>query len=116
QCAKNGRPAFKNAWGNVIVYVPNFSHYQSAPQRAGTLVHEARHVEGSVHAKGGNDKRWNGNGAWSYNASWLAWYGVDASPAPKGQKCLAGREANRMYKVRFNEGIGPTWRFPACQQ
>lgn len=111
RCAFNrqDRVAFTHWHGAVDLYVPNFSHDISAPERAGTLVHETRHREGKGHAKGGNDKEWDGNGPWAYQAAWLMWYAFTAEPAPKGLKCGAGSEGESIYQVRFNEGPGPNY-------
>jgi hypothetical protein len=82
---------FGDAWTQLY---PNFFWGKWAAERAGTLVHEARHGSGAPHnaydwecGQGGScDTNWEFNGANTYEILWNWWYWYQATNAPPGGK------------------------------
>jgi hypothetical protein len=67
-----------------------YFYEKAVHQRASTFVHEARHISGKAHradfppgssygSGSGADESWDWNGAWRWQATWLAWYWAAAT-------------------------------------
>lgn len=92
----------------------SFFYDVSAPERAGTLVHEARHANGKGHSadddecpRGGScDTHWEDWGANTYHVTWLWWFvatGVNTTPALKD---LARDKANYILSAGYRTPPG----------
>jgi len=83
------------------------------PERASTLCHEARHVGGKPHnakfpsgsvygaGKNGADSDWDYQGAWTYDAGFTAWYGVEGARTTSALKTLGRQIANKILNNAF---------------
>ena len=78
----------------------SFFYNSNVPSRAGTILHEARHLDGQGHnakfpswsafgaGRSGADSSWGYEGAWMYDALYLWWFyaaGSDTTPALREQ-------------------------------
>jgi hypothetical protein len=86
-------------------------------QRASTFVHEARHISGKAHrgdfppgsaygSGSGADESWDWNGAWRWQAVWLAWYWAAATNSTEALRARARIEANVIMMNAFEESPG----------
>lgn len=101
----DGSAIARTQWGPVIdnkteLYL-GFFYSRSVPERAGTLVHEARHADGKGHDRGNNDSSWEYNGAWRYHVAWLAWFAAEGRSTTPALKTLARQRANNILATRF---------------
>jgi hypothetical protein len=90
-------------------------------QRASTFVHEARHISGKAHRGnfpagssygGGNsgaDESWEFNGAWRWQATWLAWYWASAINSTTPLRDKARDDANVIMTGAFSTSPGFTF-------
>jgi len=86
--------------GRTLLFVP-FFYERTVPERAGTLLHEARHADDVPHNAGKRDSSWEYDGAWRWHVCWLAWFissGVVTSPVLKDK---ARQRANFILDERF---------------
>lgn len=93
------------------LYLP-FFYGLSVPERAGTLVHEARHANEVGHDGGTGcpraascDTSWNYQGANRYQVQWL-WYYAGTSPAAVDLRLKAIDRANAILATGFNTDPG----------
>jgi len=127
-----------NAWGYVASWVcaaavgifgskhvdlQNTAYFygNTVPERAATIVHEARHISGkthrgtfpsgSVYGAGGTgaDESWDWNGAWRWNAVWLAWYWAAATNTTQALRDKAHDAANVIMLNAFETTPGFTF-------
>jgi hypothetical protein len=84
-----------------------FFYDRSVPERAGTLLHEARHAGGVAHdGAHGKDVSWNSNGAWRWHVCWLAWYAKHGVRTSKPLQDLARTQANIILGSKFETKPG----------
>lgn len=83
-----------------------FFYQRVVAERAGTLVHEARHADGKSHDKGSRDSSWGYNGAWRYHVAWLAWFAFAGTRTSTAMKTLARQRANIILDTSFVEDPG----------
>ena len=116
-------------WGTIIdnytqLYLP-FFYNENVVERAGTILHEARHADwcghngndGSNNCPSGSDScdesfengcsgigSPSGRGATGYQAVWLWWFTVDADSitGTATRKAFARDEANRIFDTMFD--------------
>jgi len=98
--------------GTVELYLGYF-YNEAVPERASTLCHEARHVGGKPHnakfpsgsvygaGKNGADSDWDYQGAWTYDAGFTAWYGVEGARTTSALKTLGRQIANKILNNAF---------------
>jgi hypothetical protein len=99
----------------------NFFYANTVPSRASTLVHESRHISGKTHrgkfppgstygAGGtGADESWAWNGAWRWQAVWLAWYWAAAINSTSPLRAKARDDANVIMGGAFESPPGFTF-------
>lgn len=82
--------------GTVDLYVRTlpacqlaFFHGYDAAERAGTLIHEARHIDGPGHVANGKDVSFGGGGAFDYEITWLQQYGTSSVNSTPWLRCSA---------------------------
>jgi hypothetical protein len=97
-----------------------FFYSSDAPRRAGTLVHEARHISGKAHrgnfppgssfgSGSGADESWEWNGAFRWHATWLAWYWSAAINSTPALRAKARDDANVIMLGAFENPPGFTF-------
>lgn len=91
--------------GYTELFLP-FFYERSVPERAGTLVHEARHASGKSHDSGKRDSSWQYNGAWRWHAVWLAKFSSGGKRTSKALRTLARQRANLIIDQKFDEHPG----------
>jgi hypothetical protein len=74
--------------------------------RAGTLLHEARHADGKGHDSGNNDSSWGYNGAWRWHVCWLAWFAFEGTNTSTAMRTQATQRANNIINSRFDTHPG----------
>jgi hypothetical protein len=117
-CGETGGPVARNPGGsgNIEVFSP-FFYSKTAPGRAETLLHEARHgalshnakfPKGSTFGEGkdGADSNWAYNGAWMYGALYLWWYFAQGARTTSAIRELARQRANVVIDGAFAEHPG----------
>ena len=107
----------------VTLYLPFFypldgSGLANVVERAGTLVHEARHIgakphddqfpAGSIYGAGadGADSSWGYEGAWMYNALYLWWFYAAGTRTSLAMKQAAKQKANSILVNAFAQSPG----------
>jgi len=98
-------------WGvhNWTQLYLGFFYKRAVSERAGGLVHEARHASGKGHNDvNHNDSSWDYNGAWRWQVCWLAWFAHAGTRTSKPLKKLARQRANNILKTRFTSKPGFT--------
>ena len=105
--ARCSRPGFLawTQWGPFVndwtqLYVP-YWYSLGVSQRAGTLLHEARHADGKGHDSGNNDSSWGYNGAWRWEVAWLAWFNAEGQSTSTAMRTQARQRANNIINSRF---------------
>jgi len=90
-----------------------FFYGEVVVQRAGTILHEARHAGGKSHNGGSGcprgkscDTNWNYEGANMYQALYLWWFRVDGTRTTTGMKNWAKSEAQNIIDRAFNTNPG----------
>jgi hypothetical protein len=90
----------------VELYNPAYFYKQDVPGRAGTLVHECRHISGKAHdanfprwsnrspGKSGCDSSWEYGGAWMYDAVYNWWIYAAAARSTPAVRARAKANAN----------------------
>jgi hypothetical protein len=95
----------------------------AVPFRASVLVHESRHISGKTHrgtfpslpgsaypaGKTGADESWEWNGAWRWQAVWLAWYSARATNSTPTLRAKARTDANVIMVGAFENPPGFTF-------
>lgn len=104
RCGDGSKVAYSQ-WGPFIdnkteLYLP-FFYSRSVPERAGTLIHEARHADGRGHDSGNKDSSWAYNGAWRWHVCWLAWFAAEGTGTTPALKTLARQRANIILSTGF---------------
>ncbi len=89
---------FVDEWTQLYL---GFFYSRAVPERAGTLVHEARHADGRGHDSGNNDSSWDYNGAWRWHVCWLAWFAFEGRSTTTALKALARQRANIILSNNF---------------
>ena len=90
---------FVDEWTRLFL---GFFYSKAVPNRAGTLVHEARHAHaGKGHNSNGIDPDWAYNGAFRYQVTWLAWFVNQCDNTSVAMKTRARQEANNFLASRF---------------
>ncbi|MGQ0617033.1 MAG: hypothetical protein ACT4PW_08570 [Acidimicrobiia bacterium] len=79
----------------------SFFYSRSVPERAGTLIHEARHADGKGHDSANRDSSWGYNGAWRWQVCWLAWFAFEGTGTTSALKTLARQRANIILASQF---------------
>lgn len=82
------------------LYLP-FFYELGVSNRAGTILHEARHADGKGHDSGNNDSSWGYNGAWRWHVCWLAWFAHEGVSTSAAMKTQARQRANNIINTRF---------------
>lgn len=88
--------------------------------RASTFIHECRHISGKPHdasfpagsgygTGGGADSSWDYNGAWRWQATWLAWYAASATSSTTALRSKARDDANVIMLGAFANSPGFTF-------
>ena len=85
-----------------------FFYSRAVSERAGVLVHEARHASGKGHNDGNNDSSWEYNGAWRWHVAWLAWFAFAGTRTSPAMRTLARQRANIILATRFTTPPGFT--------
>lgn len=110
-------------FGTKSVELQNTAYFYGAdvPSRASTLVHEARHISGKAHRANfppgsaygaggsGADESWEWNGAWRWDATWLAWYWARAVNSTDTLRAKARADANVILLGAFETSPGFTF-------
>jgi hypothetical protein len=102
---------------HVDLQSPNYFYEKTVPQRASTFVHEARHISGKAHrgefppgsaygSGDGADESWDCNGAWRWQAVWLAWYWAAAINSTNALRDKARSDANVIMMNAFEQSPG----------
>jgi len=99
-------------WGFLVdnwtrLYM-GFFYSLAVPERAATLVHEARHADGKGHNAGNNDSSWAYNGAWRWHVCWLAWFWYAGQRTTSALRTKARQRANAILASRFTTPPGFT--------
>jgi hypothetical protein len=98
------RDFFLDSWTKLGI--PWFYH-STVPERAGTVVHEARHANGVGHSSCGCprgkscDKDWNYFGANTYQVIWLEWFASTAANTTPAMQQRARDRANEILSSGF---------------
>jgi hypothetical protein len=105
RCGSWDGPIATTHWGPIIdenteLYMP-FFYTRSVPERAGTIIHEARHASWKSHDDDPLDSSWAYNGAWRYHVSWLAEFANKCLNTSPAMKALAVQRANQILDDRF---------------
>jgi hypothetical protein len=92
----------------TVLYWP-FFYGQDVPSRAATIVHEARHADGSGHnggttcPNGGScDSNWGYNGAITYEVLYLWWLRAQGTGVSTAARNLARTRGNALLASNFN--------------
>ena len=104
-------------WGPIIDNYTNlylsFFYELSVPERAGTILHEARHADGKGHDAGSNclrgrscDSSWDYNGANRYQVTWLWWYRAAGVNTTEALKIRARDRGNAILREGFTTDPG----------
>lgn len=90
-----------------------FFYNQPVSQRAGTIVHEARHQGGKSHNGGSGcprgtscDTSWSYAGANMYHVLYLWWFAVDGTRTTTAMRDLARTRAQVVHNTAFNVNPG----------
>jgi hypothetical protein len=94
-----------------------YFYEKTVPQRASTFVHEARHISGKAHrgkfpmgsafgSGDGADESWDWNGAWRWQATWLAWYWAAATNSTTALRDKTRDDANVIMLGAFETSPG----------
>jgi hypothetical protein len=129
RCGASSAPRASTTWGilidNKTVLFRPFFYNENVIERAGTLLHEARHADwcghngndGSNSCPAGSDScdesftngcsgigSPSGRGGTGFQAVWLWWFTVDADSITGGsvRKAFARDEANRIFDTMFD--------------
>jgi hypothetical protein len=94
---------FVDEWTQLALV---FFFERAVCERAGTLVHEARHAGGKGHDAGNNDSSWEYNGAWRWHVCWLAWFAFAGVRTSQAMKTIAKQRANSILATRFTTPPG----------
>lgn len=98
--------------GRLELYL-GFFYSEDVVTRAGTLVHESRHVGGKPHdatfprgsvfgaGKSGADSSWDYQGAWMYDALYLWWFHVDGTRTTPALLASAKQRGNVIIDNAF---------------
>jgi hypothetical protein len=78
-----------------------FFYQHGVSNRAGTLLHEARHADGKGHDRGNNDSSWGYNGAWRWHVCWLAWFAHEGKHTSAAMRTQARQRANNILNGNF---------------
>lgn len=116
QCG-DGSAVASESWGTVELYLGFFWNLP-VPERASTLLHEARHAggpshnanfpPGSIYGSGpGADSTWEFSGAWAFDAAYLAWYGIHGARTTSALRQLSRQLANNVLNNAF--ATHPGW-------
>ncbi|MGH8613427.1 MAG: hypothetical protein ACREYF_15780 [Gammaproteobacteria bacterium] len=104
-------------WGPIIdnytnLYLP-FFYELSVPERAGTILHEARHADGKGHDAGSNcprgvscDSSWDYNGANRWQVTWLWWYRAAGVNTTEALQIRARDRGNAILRGGFKTDPG----------
>jgi hypothetical protein len=99
--------------GRRVELYLGFFYSQNVPSRAGTLIHEARHMGGKSHnakfpsgsvfgaGKSGADSNWGYKGAWMYDALYLWWFYADGRRTTTALRQAARQRANLIIDNAF---------------
>jgi hypothetical protein len=110
---------YQTVVNSVELYLP-FFYTQDVPSRAGTLVHESRHIAGRAHdayfrrgssfgaGKWGADSSWEYQGAWMYDALYLWWFYADGRRTTPALREAAKQRANVLIDNAFTTPPGFT--------
>ena len=86
-----------------------FFYGEPVVDRAGTIMHEARHAGGKRHSESNAcprgkacDASWNSEGANMYQALWLWWFRVEGQEWATGMRERARDTGNRVIQTAFN--------------
>lgn len=105
-------------WGTDEDYVivdKDFVYGEDVVERAGTLIHEARHYEKGHNANfpswsalsgSGADSHWGYQGAWTWHALWLWWFYARAENTTPAAKQSAKQSANWIIDNCFAQHPG----------
>jgi len=93
---------------------PKFFYQLNAVERAGTLLHEARHADGYSHSesdrscpRGGScDTRFGDSGANTYQVRWLSEFSSLATQHPIEMRRIAANRANTILRGGFRYDTG----------
>lgn len=97
-----------------------FFYGKPAVGRSSTFIHEARHISGKAHTAdfpsgssygsgSGADESWAFNGAWRWQATWLAWYAAAAENSTPALRAKARDDANVIMLGAFAASPGFTF-------
>lgn len=90
---------FVDEWTRLFL---DFFYTEGVPERAGTLVHEARHADaGKSHDGNGQDPDWAHSGANVFQIAWLAWFINQCQNTSPAMKTRARQDANSRLATRF---------------
>lgn len=89
---------FVDEWTRLFL---DFFYTQGVPERAGTLVHEARHADAGKSHTNGQDPDWAYNGAFRFQIAWLAWFMNQCNNTSPAMKIRARQDANNRLATRF---------------
>jgi hypothetical protein len=101
--AKTRRSPF-DSWTKLAI---PFFYYQGVPERAATVVHEARHADGKGHndckcdRNRSCDTNWEYNGANTYQVIWLEWFMHTAANTTPAMQERARDRANEILGDAF---------------
>lgn len=90
---------FVDEWTRLYL---GFFYNEDVPERASTLIHEARHADaGKGHDRNGRDPDWAYNGANRFQIAWLAWFINQGENTSLALKTRARQAANFRLATRF---------------
>lgn len=99
---------FRGVDDYTVLYWP-FFYGQDVPSRAGTIVHEGRHADGSGHNGGSGcpnggscDTTWGYNGAIRYEVMYLWWVRARGNGLSPATRSLAQTRGNALLANNFN--------------
>ncbi len=106
-------------FGSKRIVLQNTAFFYDKPAvgRASTFVHEARHISGKAHradfpagssygSGSGADESWEWNGAWRWQAQWLAWYWARAENSTTALRAKARDDSNTIMRGAFAQSPG----------
>lgn len=110
RCGSWSGPFATTYWGPIIdnkteLYM-RFFFEAAVSQRAGTIIHEARHASWKGHDNDPDDSSWGYNGAWRYHVSWLAWFTFKCENTSAAMKTAAVQRANNILNNNFTTEPG----------
>lgn len=114
---KNTGPRATTYWGPFVddrtVLQWPFFYGENVVQRAGTIVHEARHADGKGHnggtgcpRKASCDTSWGYQGANMYQVLYLWWFRLDGTRTTSAMRNFAKLEAQNIIDRGFNVNPG----------